>query len=533
MKEDTSKLSQLTQEEKLAIDEYLTKKGLPTWYGVTFRDVRGIPPPGYIPPPEELRAGMPDNKTSSIRRRAHITDFRSTLAGNMVINIPLTSSNMQAVTGADLAIALAREGGIGFLPQMIKLEDRLAMIDKIRRADSAFIDECDVLTVREETTLGEAKEVMRNPRNPGIWSVVVVDAHNIPKGIMTHRNWRYETDDTKPVSALMTKEKDLYVAKANISFDEARRMLRKYRIEKLPLVNGRGKLAGLLTAHGLFYETNYPRALRDGKGKFIAAATIGVGEKFDASRLREIEAQLKHGASVIMIDAARINAINGEEMITHTKKEFPEFPLIAGNTCSPEGTKFAIECGTDAVKVNIGRSLVCTTSRESAVGVAQLYAIAECSVIAHRHGKHIMADGGMTDSSSCIQSLAAGADTLMSGTLFIGTHESAEPADMVMAKLEGSDDKFLIPAKNYFGSASSHSQRQRIAEGTLDAMREPEGRQQYIPVHGSVANLIFRFLADLRSAMSFADARNLNEFRENAVFKLQSTAAHHEGKKMD
>lgn len=487
----------LTKEEQLAINEYLVRKGLPTEYHVTFSDV-----------------ALPE-RYSTVRSRSEIDDFRATLAGSVELGIPIVSANMESVTGAEMAIALAREGGLGFIPQMLPLEDRLEIIERVRRADSAFVD--DPLTITPEKTLKEAKELMERY---GIYGLVVVEKGK-PIGILSTRDWRYEADETKLVRDLMGGKENLIFARKNVPLEEAKRLLRVHRIEKLPLVNGGGKLIGLLTAHGLFYKMRNPRALRDGNGRFLVAGSIGVGRTFGKQQLTEIEAQVEKGIGVLLIDTARANSINVEEALPEIKKNFPSLAVVAGNVCTPEGAKFLFELGADAVKVNQGRGEVCTTTRVG-IGLPQLTTIAACSVIAQRYGKRLVADGGMKGSDDMIKALAAGADVLMTGYLLAGTEESAATAYL--------NNSGLI-VKNYEGSASFQAQAKRVAKGTLDKLRRPEGRTREVPVTGKVADRIRDILDSFRSAMSYLGVRTLDELRRDTTFKLQTNAGLFEGTK--
>ncbi|MDO8516124.1 MAG: IMP dehydrogenase [bacterium] len=525
---------ELTPEEKDAIREYLERKGLPTQLAVTFRDVREIPPREW----EEVDAVLTDDY-SDIRSRSEINDFRAVLAGNLVLNIPLVSANMQSVTGDELATELAKEGGMGFLPQMLPIKDRVSMIDKIRRADCAFIKH--PLSIAGTATLAEAKALMNES---GIYSLVVVTEeqdNKRPIGILSTRDWKYEIDQLKLVRDLMNGggKTELVSAPRSIPFEDARQLLHRKRVEKLPLLDDQGLLAGLLTAHGLFYTTHHPRALRDENGRFLAAASVGVGQRFTDVHRKEVEIQLEHGACVILLDTARAFSVNAREALVAVltdaledlKKRFPNVPIIVGNTCSAKGTKFLFENGADAVKINQGRGSRCITSRVTGVGVAQLTAIAESSVIARKYGKCIIGDGGMDDPIDFIKAIAAGANTLMTGSFFAGTHESLAEAHMGEGRLVGSEKKFAMPVKEYFGEASPQSQRLRIQQKTLDRERKAEGKSEPVPVTGTVRERVTDALDSFRSAMSYVGARTLGELREKAVFRLQTSAARLEGLK--
>ncbi|MEK7608709.1 MAG: IMP dehydrogenase [Patescibacteria group bacterium] len=489
---------ELTKSEKQAIEEYLARKGLPSGSALTFDDV-----------------AIPD-RYSTVRSRSEIRDFRSYLTNSFHLNIPIVSSNMESVTGAEMAIALAREGGLGFLPQMVPLEARLEMIRKIKRTDCAFIEK--PLTIGPEKTLHDAKCLMQET---GISSLVVVDKSFRPVGILSTRDWKYEKNEKVKVRDLMGGKKKLIVMPGSVKFEKAATMLRANKVEKLPLVDKKGKLTGLITAHGLFYTMHYPRALRDDQGRFLAAASIGVGRMFEKRHLKEVELQLKEGASILLIDTARAFSVNAVEALKAIKKTFPKLPVVIGNVCTPEGAKLLFENGADAVKVNQGRGHVCRTS-EMGVGIPQLTAIAKCSVIAKQYGGKIVGDGGMKNVGDMVKALAAGADVLMTGYLLVGTNESAAQTYV---------NRRGLPVKNYEGSASFHAQAKRITRGNLDRLRRPEGVTEEVPVVGSVAEKIEDMLNAFRSAMSYSGVRTIKELQEDVVFEKQTRAGLVEGTK--
>lgn len=488
---------ELTKGEQEAVARYLEEKGLPAHAAVTFSDV-----------------ALPD-RYSTIRSRGEIKDFGAFLAPHFKLNVPIVSANMESVTGAEMALALAREGGLGFLPQMLPIENRLDMIRKIRRADCTFIE--DPLTITPERTLREAKELMREY---GISSLVVVDRRSRPIGMLSTRDWEYEKNESTKVRVLMGGKK-LIMARRGVSFEKAAALLKTHKVEKLPLVDAKGKLTGLITAHGLFYTMRHPRALRDEEGKFYAAASVGVGRSFEKRHLKEVELQTKEGANILLIDTARAFSVNAKEALAAVKKSFPTLPVVIGNVCTPEGAKFLFEHGADAVKVNQGRGHVCRTS-EMGVGIPQLTAIAKCAAIAKRYGGRVVGDGGMKTAGDMVKAVAAGADALMTGYMLVGTHESA--AHMYFNR-EG------LPVKNYEGSASFQVQTKRIVRGNLDRLRRPEGVTEEVPVVSSVKEKLEDIMNAFRSAMSYSGVRTLDELREKAVFELQTQAGLFEGTK--
>lgn len=484
----------LSAEEKKAIKNFFEEKGLPFDRAVSFADVT-----------------LPENY-SDIRSRLEILDFKTKLTPNLELAIPVVSANMESVTGVELAVALEREGGLAFPPQSLPLKERLDLIERVGRAESAFIEK--PLAVRPQKTLKEARKIMERF---GISSLIVVNKNNRPIGILSTRDWLYENDEKKLVRELMTKK--LIIAPLNVSFERAAKILKNRKIEKLPLVDKKGKLAGLITANGLFYQHHYPRATRDKKGRFIRAGTIGVGRKFEKKYLIEIEAQLKKGISILLVDTARAFSINVGEAVKIIKKEFPELPLVVGNVSTAEGAKFLLENGADVVKVGQGPGFACRT-RAVGVGIPQLTAIAQCSVVARKYNKTIIADGGIKSPGDLAKALIAGADVVMLGYLLVRTKESASPLFF---------DDYGRPVKSYSGSASFHAQFGRLKRGSLDRIRRPEGITEVVPVVGTVKDVIDDLIYGLSSTMAYLGARNIKELRLKGRFVHQTLGGHIEG----
>jgi IMP dehydrogenase len=487
----------LSDSEKKLVNEYMEAKGLPTDYGVTFGDVTLA------------------EHYSDIRSRAEIFDFKTRLSAHLEMNIPLASANMECVTGSELAIALQREGGLGFIPQSLTLDERLETIEKIRRADSTFIEK--PLTIRPNQTLEEAKILMNTY---SIFSLIVTNSKNEPLGVLSTRDWKYETNNAKRVKDLMSQGK-LIKAPLGVSFKKAEEVFRKYRIEKLPLVDKKGRLAGLITAHGLFYNQHHPNALRDDRGNFITTGTIGVGRKFTKNHLYEVEKQVEKGITVLLIDTARAFSVNTQEALREVKKHFPKLDIVVGNVSTPDGAKFLFENGADSVKVNQGRGQACRTS-EIGIGIPQITALARTAAIAKKYKKTIIADGGMKNSGDVIKSIAAGADIAFSGFLFIGLRESAAPLYY---------NKQGLPVKIYEGSASFQAQIKRMGKGNLDHIRRPEGVAEEVVVTGTVQETVQEIIDAFKSAMSYQGFHNIKELREKATFELQSKAGLFEGVK--
>jgi len=498
---------ELTSDDRGAINEYLVKKNLPLDRSVTFADV-------WIP--EEY---------NTIRSRSEVwgspeVSFRASLTADIYLNYPIFSANMMSVTGLDMALAMLREGGGYFLPQMLSLRDRLLMLERIKRADSAYIEE--PLTIRLSETLREAREKMSHY---GIWGLVVVNDAEMPVGMLSSRDWRYEKDDSLTVAGLMTTP--VIYCREDSSPEAAKGLMRCNKIEKIPVVDSEGRLVGLYTAHGAFYEMRHPRSTRSTRGQFPLFGSVRIGREFTNETREEIELQIKLGARVMLFDTARAYAVNLEEPLTFTKREFPHVVNVAGNVSTAKGAKALISWGADIVKVNQGRGSQCLTSLQTGVGQPQVTAIAECAVMAERYGGKIVADGGMKSPGDVAKAFIAGAHFVMTGAMLAGTHES--PAEVAMRLYDGKE----FAVKKYEGSASFEAQKKRIVEGTLDELREPEGDWEYVPLMGSVKQKIQHLFNTGASSMTYHSARTLDELRKCGHFgdRLQSHAGYMEGTK--
>ena len=492
---------ELTKDEWDFVNSHLHSKGLPADCNLTFDDV-----------------ALPD-QYSIVRSRSEINDFSVRLCEGVDLEIPIILANMVSVACARSIVAIEREGGLGIPPQMLQIRERLDMLERVGRAECAYIH--NPLTIGPDKTLTEAKQLMEKF---GIYSLVVVDVNKKPIGILSTRDWRYETDGGKPVRDLMGGKRKLYVAHKNISFEEAGKILRKHRIEKLPLVDKNGSLCGLLTAHGLFYRHHHPRAISDGKGRFLKVGSIGVGKSFTKEHMREVELQVRKDIRFLLIDTARAFSINTKEAIRAVKERFPKLPLMVGNTSTPEGAKALFEWGADMVKVGIGPGAACTT-RYTGIGVPQLSAVAKCAAVAKLYSqngpaKTIVADGGVKNPGDIIKALIAEADAVMSGGLFIGTVESAAPSYT---------NKDGLRVKSYVGSASFQAQLERLGNKTLDRMRRPEGMAKEVPVIGTMQEVVKEILDGMRSAMSYLGVGKIEDLKKKGKFLWQTRSGLVEG----
>lgn len=500
----------LTTDEADHINAYLEVRGLPVGINVTFGDVT-------------LSEGY-----SEIRSRSEIDDFGVDLVDDLSLEMPVLLANMACVAGVKAIVAIEQGGGLGIPPQMLPLKDRLEILERIGRAQCALID--NPLAISPNKTLGQAKAMMKKF---GIYGLVVVDNDYRPIGILSTRDWRYEKDDTKLVGDLMGGKRKLHKLRRATPrlFEEAAKVLRKYRIEKLPLVGKHGRLTGLITAHGLFYKNHYPDATRDENGRFLRVGSIGVGRHFTKERLHEVEAQMRKGICMLLIDTARAFSINVKDTLIGVKKRYPHLPLMVGNVSTPEGAKALFEWGADIIKVGQGPGDPCRT-REIGIGTPQISAVAKCAAIVKQDAPSaisasgpvrvggIVADGGIKNAGDICKALIAGADAVMSGRLFIGTEESAAPAYF---------NKQGLRVKDYIGSASFHAQQERLKDDTLDRERRPEGIKEEVPVTGTISDVMSDIQNGMRSAMSYMGVDSIEQMKLKGRFELQTSAGLFEG----
>ena len=474
---------------------------------------------------EYLRLGLPrspalgfdhvyhEEQKSNTRSRSEIQDFSTKISTHVRINIPILGANMIDVTGPKMMIALAREGGIAFPPQFFPVTTIGSMIEETHRAECARIEK--PITIRPEKTLKEAKQLMQKHCISGL---LVTDNTRRLIGILSSKNWHYELDDTKRVGDLMTsgEKKRLITAPKTISFQEAEKIFKKHTIEKLPLINAHGKVVGLITARGLFYNRFYPRALRDEKGRFLCGATIGVGHHLTKTKIKEVEYLLKKEVPIILIDTSRAWSINMEEVLKATAKlirhikKYSNVDIAAGNVSTWGGAKFLIECGADAVKVGQGPGSQCQT-RKTGTGTPQITAIIECSVVTRLYNKYCWGDGGVKTPGNIIHAIIAGADAYMLGKLIVGTEESAAIA------FPNEDGDIMY--KTYRGSASVSVQQERQDQGNLDYPRRPEGFKEDVPVFGPLKQRLNDLLHGISSGMSFFGAQTIPELRKMGIIK--------------
>jgi IMP dehydrogenase len=435
-------------------------------------------------------------------------DVTARLTGDIRLNIPLLSAAMDTVSEARLAIALAREGGIGIIHRNFSVEQQAHEVDMVKRSQSGMIS--DPITLPPDATLQQAEDIMSNYKISG---VPIVDQEKRLVGILTNRDIRFiePSDFSQPIRKFMTPQ-PLVTAPVGISRYDAKTILQEHRIEKLPLVDASGHLKGLLTVKDIQKERDYPSAAHDDRGRLLVGAAVGVGPDLDNRVGNLIDASV----DVIVIDTAHGHSKGVLHAIRHVHKKWPKLPVIAGNVVTPEGTQALIEAGAAVVKVGVGAGSICTTRVIAGAGMPQLSAIYACSKAALPYNIPIIADGGIKFSGDIIKAIVAGADTVMLGSLFAGLDES--PGEVVL--LEGR--RF----KEYRGMGSMSAMqgygRDRYATGQVSPSSSsnneggklvPEGIEGRVPFKGQLHDFVFQLVGGLRSGMGYAGAKTLEDLR--------------------
>lgn len=427
-------------------------------------------------------------------------DVRSRLTRGITLNTPIISAAMDSVTEARLAVAMAREGGLGILHKNLSIADQAHEVAAVKRAESGII--LDPVTVEPESSLRDALQVMRRHNVSG----VPVVKGNRPVGILTSRDIRFEKNLDQPVSVLMTRK--LVTVNSDCRTEQARELLHKHRIEKL-LVIENGELAGLITIKDLMAAERNPRAVKDEHGRLLVGAAIGPGK----DRTERAEALVEAGVDVICVDTAHGHHVGVADTVRELRSRFPKLQIIAGNIATKEATKALIDAGADAVKVGIGPGSICTTRVVAGVGVPQITAISDCAEEADKHGVPVIGDGGIKFSGDVAKALAAGASTVMIGSLFAGTDEA--PGDMVL--YQGRSYK-VYRGMGSIGAMKKGSRDRYGQGGTADEKLVPEGIEGRVPHRGSLSQVLLQLVGGLRAAMGYTGSGTIEILRTQAQF---------------
>lgn len=436
------------------------------------------------------------------------TDVAAQLTADICLNIPILSAAMDTVTEARLAIALAREGGVGILHRNMSPEQQATEVDKVKRSQSGMIT--DPITLAPDATLQQAEDIMSTYKISG---VPIVDRENKLVGILTNRDIRFieACDFGQPVSRFMTPQ-PLVTAPVGISKQDAKGLLQKHRIEKLLLVDAAGCLKGLLTVKDIQKEREYPYAAHDSRGRLLVGAAVGVGADLE----KRVSLMMDAGVDVVVVDTAHGHTKGVIQAVQRVHKNWPKLSVIAGNVVTAEGTKALIEAGAAAIKVGVGAGSICTTRVVAGAGMPQLSAIYLCAQAAHPFHVPVIADGGIKFSGDIVKAIAAGADSVMLGSLMAGLEES--PGEVVL--LEGR--RF----KEYRGMGSMGAMqgygRDRYGSGQMGGSGSsnggagklvPEGIEGRVPYKGSLHDFVYQLVGGLRSGMGYAGAKSLNDLR--------------------
>lgn len=428
-------------------------------------------------------------------------DIRTKLSKNIQLNVPLISAAMDTVTEHRTAIMMARLGGIGIIHKNMDIASQAKEVKRVKKSESGVI--IDPIFVGAKAKVKEALELMAEYHISG---VPVVDKDRILIGILTNRDLRFENNVENLVESVMTKT-PLITAKKGCTLDEAEKIFSKHKVEKLPIVDNKGYLEGLITIKDLKKRKEFPNANKDSYGRLRVGAAIGVAQ------LERVEALVKADVDVLVLDSAHGHSKGIIDTIKDIKANFPNVELIAGNVATKEATKALCEAGADAVKVGIGPGSICTTRIVSGVGVPQISAIDECALEAKKFGVPIIADGGIKYSGDIAKALAAGAHSVMIGSLLAGTDESPGQLFSVQGRQYKSYRGMGSLAAMQKGSSDRYFQ-----EGTASEKLVPEGIEGRVPYVGSLKDVIHQLLGGLRSSMGYVGAENLQIFQDKAEF---------------
>jgi IMP dehydrogenase len=444
----------------------------------------------------------------------HEVSIASHLTGSLELKIPLISAAMDTVTESRLAIAMAQEGGMGIIHKNLPPEDQAIEVQRVKKSESGMI--MDPLTVRPEQRLSDALEVMQGFKISGL-PVTLEDGSLV--GIVTNRDLRFETNFSRSISEVMTRE-GLVTAPPGTSLEEAKVLLHKHRIEKLLVVDSDRKLCGLITIKDIEKMKRYPNACKDQHGRLRVGAALGVGKDFE----QRLELLAQASVDVVTIDSAHGHSRGVIECVKEIKKLHPDLSIVAGNIATAEGAKALVDVGADSVKVGMGPGSICTTRIISGVGVPQISAVMEVAEALEGSGAKIIADGGIKFSGDIVKALAAGADAVMIGSLFAGTEES--PGETVL--YQGRSYK-LYRGMGSVG-AMKRGSKDRYFQGHQDQNSKlvPEGIEGRVPYKGSLSSSIYQLIGGIRSGMGYCGVSTIKELQELTEFVRITPAGHGE-----
>ncbi len=427
-------------------------------------------------------------------------DLTTRLTDDVRLNIPLMSSAMDTVTESKLAIALAREGGIGIIHKNMSIEEQAGQVDKVKRSEHGVIT--DPFFLAPENSVREAVALMERYKISG----VPITKNGKLVGILTNRDLRFESNYDQPIDNVMTKE-HLVTAPVGTSLEEAQKILGKHRIEKLPIVDEEGYLKGLITIKDIEKSIQYPNSARDKNGRLLAGAAVGRA----ANTMERIAALVSAKVDVIVVDTAHGHQKGVLEEVSKIKAKYPNLTVIAGNVATAEGTQALIDAGADVVKVGIGPGSICTTRIVAGIGMPQLSAVMDCAEMADKMGKRIIADGGIKYSGDIVKAIGAGASVVMIGSLFAGTLESPGEIEIY----QGRNFK-VYRGMGSLGAMAAGGNDRYFQESNRKFV--PEGVEGRVPYRGRLADIVYQMLGGLRAGMGYCGMHTIDEMRKNARF---------------
>lgn len=430
----------------------------------------------------------------------HQINVSTYLTKKIRLNTPIMSAAMDTVTESRLAIAIAREGGIGIIHKNMSIEDQALEVDKVKRSEHGVI--VDPFSLAPENSLFEAMELMGKYRISG----VPITEHGKLVGIITNRDLRFETNYKRKIKECMTKE-NLVTAPEGTTLMEAQEILRKYKIEKLPIVDGSGTLKGLITIKDIEKAIQYPNSAKDSNGRLLVGAAIGVTRDM----MERVDALVKAKVDVLGLDSAHGHSMNIINAVKAIKEKYPDVQLIAGNVATAEGTRDLIEAGADAIKVGIGPGSICTTRVVAGIGVPQITAIYDCAQVANEYGIPVIADGGIKYSGDLPKAIAAGASVVMVGNLLAGTEESPGESEIYQGR------KFKVyRGMGSIGAMQKGSKDRYFQEDANKLV--PEGVEGRVPYKGPLSDTLFQLVEGLKHGMGYCGTADIEDLRNNGKF---------------
>ncbi|MEE1225062.1 MAG: IMP dehydrogenase [Clostridia bacterium] len=431
----------------------------------------------------------------------NMVDLSTNITKTIKLNIPFISSAMDTVTEAPMAIAIAREGGMGIIHKNMTIEEQAAEVDKVKRSENGVI--ANPFSLSAEHTLKDADELMGRYKISG---VPICDENNILVGIITNRDLRFEEDFSKKIKDVMTKD-NLITAPVGTTLKEAQSILSTHKIEKLPIVDESNHLKGLITIKDIEKAIRYPNSARDKEGRLLAGAAVGVTNDC----LDRVKALVEAGVDLVCLDSAHGHSANIMNKIREIKKAYPDLPVIAGNIATAEAAEALIEAGADCIKVGIGPGSICTTRIIAGIGVPQITAVYDVAQVAKKYGIPVIADGGIKYSGDCVKAIAAGADVIMMGSLLAGCDESPGEFEIYQGR------RFKVYRGMGSLAAMEKGSKDRYFQ-TGSKKLVPEGVEGRVPYKGPLSDTIFQLIGGLRSGMGYCGTPTVPELKENGKF---------------